>query len=64
MNEGIKAGMKHSGMEEPSIFKQFPVLLKRSFKNYFRTISNLYGKVLVLVIIPIFMAALYHNIGN
>lgn len=39
-------------------------MFKRSYKNYFRTTSNLYGKVLVLIIIPIFMSALYHNIGN
>jgi hypothetical protein len=49
---------------EASRLTQFPILFKRSFKNYFRTPSNLYGKILVLIIIPIFMCALYYNIGN
>ncbi len=56
--------LKQSSSNEVGILKQFPILFKRSFKNYFRTISNLYGKILVLIIIPIFMTALYPNIGN
>ncbi len=64
MVQAIEPAFKRSETEEANVFKQFPILFKRSFKNYFRTISNLYGKVLVLVIIPIFMAALYRNIGN
>lgn len=58
-NEPLKQSSNEVG-----ILKQFPILFKRSFKNYFRTISNLYGKILVLIIIPIFMTALYPNIGN
>lgn len=56
--------MARSQTQEASIMKQFPVLFSRSLKNYFRTPSNLYGKILVLIIIPIFMAAMYYNIGN